>query len=71
MNHNVIIKFIPLLRDVNTPQLAAQFLGVALLDTARLAARSFIILAEFGGLDTQKPLLDYLFPAIGQNDWRR
>jgi len=33
---------IPLLRDVNTPQLAAQFLGVALLDTARLAARSFI-----------------------------
>jgi hypothetical protein len=34
--------FIPPLRDVNTPQLAAQFLGVALLDTARLAARSFI-----------------------------
>ena len=28
---------------MNTPQLAAQFLGVALFDTARLAARSFII----------------------------
>jgi hypothetical protein len=28
---------------MNTPQLAALFLGVAILDTARLAARSFII----------------------------
>jgi hypothetical protein len=27
---------------MNTPQLAAQFLGVAIFDTARLAARSFI-----------------------------
>ncbi len=27
---------------MNTPQLAAQFLGVELLDIARLAARSFI-----------------------------
>jgi hypothetical protein len=27
---------------MNTPQLAAQFLGVAIFDTARLAARWFI-----------------------------
>jgi hypothetical protein len=29
---------------MNTPQLTAPFLGVAIFDTARLAARSFIIL---------------------------
>jgi hypothetical protein len=28
---------------MNTPQLVAQFLGVAIFDAARLAARSFII----------------------------
>jgi hypothetical protein len=28
---------------MNTPQLAAQFLGVAIFDTARLAARLFIL----------------------------
>jgi hypothetical protein len=30
---------------MNTPQLAAPFLGVAIFDTARLAAQSFIITA--------------------------
>jgi hypothetical protein len=31
----------------NTPQLAAQFVGVAFLDAARLAARSLIIQGDF------------------------
>jgi len=44
-NECVIIVFVILSRFrgmMNTPQLVAQFLGVAHLDTARLAARSFI-----------------------------
>jgi hypothetical protein len=38
---------------MNTPQLAAQFLGVALCDTARLAARPFIF--KFNGIDWYYP----------------
>jgi peptidoglycan/LPS O-acetylase OafA/YrhL len=36
---------------MNTPRLAAQFLGVAIRDTARLAARCFIGTAPTGGQD--------------------
>jgi hypothetical protein len=41
---------------MNTPQLAAPFLGVAIFDTARLAVRSFIITGPKKRAATNSPI---------------